>query len=163
MDSLRERGMERKRGPVRGFNSISNIFKMSAGYMRLCYIFHYTFRYLWHQNHWEAGRWGVNQRWPGPMRACLRWESANLWCIQSAGLGIQLQQHRLLGAGSGKSDIQVSVGKWCSYTPGFHSSRTGCAGERQWKTEKFEGKRVEGKHVMSGGLLQMEHSNSQRP
>lgn len=106
---------------------------------------------------------GLNQRWAGPVRACLRWESANLWCTQSSLLCNLLQQGRLLGAGSGKSDIQVPVGKRCSCILGFHSSRVGCAGKKQWKTEEFEGEREEVSYVRGGVLLEMGNSNPRRP
>lgn len=39
---------------------------------------------------------GVNWRWTGPVRACLRWESANLWPTKSSLLCNLLQQGRLL-------------------------------------------------------------------
>lgn len=55
------------------------------------------------------------------------------------------------------------MGKRCSYTPGFHSSRVGCAGKKQWKTEEFEGEREEVSYVRGGVLLEMGNSNPQRP
>lgn len=102
---------------------------------------------------------GVNQRWARPVRVCLRWKSANWWCIQSALLCDLLQQGRLLWAGSGKEDMQVAMGKRCSYTPGCYSSRIECAGERG--TGVWRGKR--GREVCKGGgLLEMGNSTTRR-
>lgn len=146
---------------VRGFNSTGNVSKMGAGYKRLCYILHHPSRYVQHQNHQEAGRWSQEEM-QRAYEGLPRWESANLWYTQSAVLCNLLQQDRLLGAGSGKSDVQVLLGKRCSYAPGFYSSRIRCMRERSQKVEEFEWKREEGGYVRGEGLLEMGNSNTGR-